>query len=305
MLMLAKDGMRTDLERIWRMCFDDPADYVRYFFDNKYNPNTCAVYVDENIGRPVAMLHMIEGYITEDSEIIPVQYIYAAATRPDYQRRGIMGQLLEFARRCAEARGQRYQILVPGSRELFKFYEKQGFYRCFKVRKVYMTRDDLKILASKKRNPASVVREKRAAPLTLNDIHAVRHDMLVDREGFVTWDMRALKYAAGAFECSGGRIITACSSTDAGYAFCYAEEGTVHITELIASTGFTAKIIRRILKVFEGDKFELTLPVYNEFFEKFGEIADFGMIRAVNGRYPINLLTVSGLHLPYLGLALD
>lgn len=305
MLMLARDGMRTDLERIWRMCFDDSPEYVRYFFDHKYNPNTCAVYVDEAIGRPVAMLHMIEGFITEDSEIVPIQYIYAAATRPDYQRRGIMKQLIEYARRCAEARGQKYMVLVPGSRELFKFYEKLGFYRCFKVRNVYMTRDDLKVLASKKKNPSSVVREKRSAPLTLTDIHAVRRDLLVDREGFVTWDFQAFKYAAGAFECAGGRIITACSSTEAGYAFCYAENGTVYVSELAAHTGFTAKIIRRMLKEFPEDRFELKLPVFNEFFERFGEIADFGLIRAVNDRYPINILTISGAHLPYLGLALD
>ena len=122
MITLAKDGMRTDLEKIWRACFDDSDEAVRYFFDYKYNPNTCAVYVDEGIGRPVSMLHMIEGFITEDSEIIPVMYIYAAATRPDYQGRGIMRQLLGFAERCAAARRQRYMILIPGSRELFRFY---------------------------------------------------------------------------------------------------------------------------------------------------------------------------------------
>jgi len=29
------------------------------------------------------------------------------------------------------------------------------------------------------------------------------------------------------------------------------------------------------------------------------------MISAVNGRKPISLLTLSGIHLPYLGMALD
>jgi len=305
MLTLAKDGMRTDLEKIWRMCFDDSADYVRYFFDYKYNPNTCAVYVDEAIGRPVAMLHMLEGFITEDSEIIPIQYIYAAATRPDYQDRGIMKQLIEFARRCAEMRGQRYMVLVPGSRELFKFYEKQKFYRCFKVRNTYMTKKDLIILSGAGKEKAAVIKDKRSG-LTLNDIHSVRRDVLVDREGFITWDFRAFKYAAGAFERSGGKIITARGEgTDAGYAFCYAENGTVYVTELIAQRGFTANVIRNIISEFEEDKYELQIPVFDEFFEPFGEISDFGMIRAVNDRYPVNILTISGAHLPYLGLALD
>lgn len=304
MLTLAKDGMRTDLERIWKMCFDDPADYVRYFFDYKYNPNTCAVYVDETVGRPVAMLHMLEGYITEDSEIIPVQYIYAAATRPDYQRRGIMRQLIEFARRCAHLRGQKYMILVPGSRELFKFYEKLGFYRCFKVRNVYMTRKDLLTLSGTKKEKSNIP-AARISKLSLADIHAVRRDMLVDREGFVTWDSRSFKYAAGAYELSGGKIITANDGIDAGYAFCYEEDGKVIVSELVANNGFVPVVIRNILDVFEADNFELRVPVYEEFFAPFGEIADFGMIRAVNDRYPVNILTITGAHLPYLGLALD
>lgn len=304
MLTLAKDGMRTDLERIWKMCFDDPADYVRYFFDYKYNPNTCAVYVDESVGRPVAMLHMLEGYITEDSEIIPVQYIYAAATRPDYQRRGIMRQLIEFARRCAQVRGQKYMILVPGSRELFRFYEKLGFYRCFKVRNVYMTRKDLITLSGAAKNSATAS-DMRTAKLSLADIHAVRRDMLVDREGFVTWDLRSFKYAAGAFEFSGGKIITANDGIDAGYAFCYEEDGKVMVDELVAHNGFVPVVIRNILDVFNAENYELRVPVYEEFFAPFGEVVDFGMIRAVNDRYPVNILTISGAHLPYLGLALD
>ncbi len=306
MLTLAKDGMRTDLEKIWRMCFDDSADYVRYFFDYKYNPNTCAVYVDETIGRPVAMLHMLEGFITEDSEIIPIQYIYAAATRPDYQNRGIMKQLIEFARRCAEIRGQKYLVLVPGSRELFRFYEKQGFHRCFKLRSVYMTRQDLIILSGYNKYITNESKSSRGDKLTLNDIHSVRRDILIDREGFITWDFRSFKYAAGAFERDGGKIITASGEgTDAGYAFCYAENGTVYVTELVAHSGFTAQVIRNILKEFNEEKYELHLPVFDEFFAPFGEINDFGMIRAVNDRYPTNIMTISGIHLPYIGLALD
>jgi len=249
---------------------------------------------------------MLEGFITEDSEIIPIQYVYAAATRPDYQGRGIMTKLIEFARRCAEVRGQKYMVLVPGSRELFRFYEKQKFYRCFKVRKTYMTRKDLMILSGCGKNKPTQNRYSRGAKLTLSDIHAVRRDVLVDREGFVTWDFRSFKYAAGAYELSGGKIIASGGEgTDAGYAFCYAENDTVYITELVASVGFTANVIQNILAEFEEEKFEFSLPVFDEFFEQFGEVVDFGMIRAVNDRYPMNILTISGNHLPYLGLALD
>lgn len=304
MITLAKDGMRTDLEKIWRACFDDPDDAVRYFFDFRYNPNACAVYIDEGIGRPVAMIHMLEGYITEDSEICPVMYIYAAAVRPDYQGKGIMKQLLDFACRCANARRQKYMIAVPETRDLFRYYEKQGFYRCFKVRNVFMTRKDLIALSGYGRQREEKT-DARPQSLTLTDLHAVRRDVLVDREGFVTWDFQSFKYAAGVFELQGGSIVAATDGFDAGYAFCSAENGRVFVSELVAHNGFTATVIRKILDAYSEDEFELYIPVFDEFFAPFGEIIDFGMIKAANGRYPVNILTISGAHLPYLGMALD
>jgi len=304
LITLARDGMRTDLERIWRMCFGDPAEYVSYFFDNRYNPNSCIVYVDETVGRPVAMLHLLDCSVTEDSEIVPAQYIYAAATRPDHQGRGIMSLLLEYARRYAEARGQKYLILVPGSRELFRFYEKRGYYRCYKNRSVYMSRKDLITLSGYKKSSQFSGRGKQHS-LMLTDIHAVRRDMLIDREGFVTWDFKALKYAAGIHERSGGFIVTCASGSEAGYAMCMPDGDTLKINEMISSSGFDGPLIHNILEATQSERFELRLPAFNEMFAEFGEITDFGMICSVSGRKPISLLTLSGNHLPYLGMALD
>lgn len=304
MITLARDGMRTDLERIWRACFGDSPEYVNYFFDNRYNPNACLVYVDETVGRPVAMLHMLECSVTEDSEIVPAQYIYAAATRPDHQGRGIMSQLMEYARRYAAARGQKYMILVPGSRELFRFYEKRGFYRCYKHRSVFMTRRDLVTLSGYGKTVQPHQRHKLPA-LMLTDVHAVRRDMLIDREGFVTWDYKALKYAAGIHERSGGFITTCADGSDAGYAFCFPEGSTLKVNEFISSSGFDVPLLHSILNASNAEQFELRVPAYNEMFANFGEITDFGMICAVSGRKPISLLTLTGTHIPYLGLALD
>ena len=305
MITLARDGMRTDLERIWRACFGDSADYVSYFFDNRYNPNTCIVYVDETVGRPVAMLHMLECSVTEDSEIVPAQYIYAAATRPDHQGKGIMSLLMEYARRYAAARGQKYMILVPGSRELFKFYEKRGFYRCFKHRHVYMSRRDLITLSGYGKQPAAAQSRQKQPALMLSDLHAVRRDMLIDREGFVTWDYKGFKYAAGIHERSGGFITTCADGSDAGYAFCHPVGSSLRISEFITSSGFDAPLVHSILNASRAEQFELRVPVYDEMFASFGEITDFGMISAVSGRKPISLLTLTGTHIPYLGLALD
>lgn len=304
MITLARDGMRTDLERIWRACFGDSPEYVSYFFDNRYNPNNCLVYVEESVGRPVAMVHLLECSVTEDSEIVPAYYVYAAATRPDHQGRGIMTLLMEYARRLAASRGQKYMILVPAGRELFRFYEKCGYYRCYRHRSVFMSRRDLISLSSYKANESASRRHSPPA-LMLNDIHAVRRDMLIDREGFVTWEYKAMKYAAGIHEHSGGFITTCAEGSDAGYAFCIQSGDTLKINEFIASSGFDVRLVHSILDSSTSERFELRVPAYNELFADFGEIVDFGMICAVSGRKPISLLTLTGTHIPYLGMTLD
>lgn len=303
--------MRTDLERIWKLCFNDSPETVKYFFDFRYNPNACAVYIDENVGRPVAMLHMLDANITEDNEIIGAQYIYAAATRPDYRGRGIMRQLIEFARRYAALKNQKYIILVPHDKKLFKYFDKLGFYSCFKVREVFMSRRELISLAGGDAavGAASMPRlheREHPAILTVSDIHAVRRDILADREGFVTWDYQSVKYASDLLLHTGGSIVTATNGIDAGYAFCRPrDDNSVFVSEFISSNGYQLELLRRILLTYGQESFEFHLPVYDELFSPFGDISDYAVLSAITGRKPIGLLTLTGMHQPYLGLSLD
>ena len=48
MIVFPQDSMRSDLERLWRVCFGDSDEYIRYFFENRYIPENCLVYVDES-----------------------------------------------------------------------------------------------------------------------------------------------------------------------------------------------------------------------------------------------------------------
>jgi len=299
MITLARDGMRGDLEYIWRACFGDPSDYIKFFFDFRYNPNNCAVYIDDESGRAVGMVHMLPASITEDAEAVPIQYIYALATRPDHQGKGIMTALLRFAEGYAARRRQRYMALCPGSRELYRLYEKKGFHRCFSVRKVYMSRQDLLFLS------AGADQHFRPRPLQLSDLAAVRRDVLIDREGAVSWDMEAIRYAAGIHAHCGGIVVAGANENAAGYAFCMAHGDSVDVTEFIAQPDYTKQLIMDILKTYPQDGFSLRLPMSDEFFAPFGDVEPIGMIRAVGGKNPVNILTLTGVHLPYLGLPLD
>ncbi len=303
MITLARDGMRPDIERIWRLCFpEDSPESVRYFFEHRYNPNSCIVYIDNNSGRPVAMLHILDLMVTDDSEIKNGQYIYAAATRPDFQGQGIMKKLVAASQKYAESRNKQYSLLVPAQHSLFKFYEKLGFYRCFQNRVITFSRVDLITLAKYK----GFEGKTKTVSLGDTELSAFRRNSLIDREGYVSWDDRAVSYAMGAHEAIGGRIISLRKGYVVCYAFCLEVEKTVLISEFIAPQELTVSLCRAILDAYpDAERFSLRVPVSNDFFEPYGDISDFGMIKATNGRKPTNLLTLTGRHAPYLGLALD
>ena len=300
MITLAKDGMRPDLERIWRVCFpQDSNESVRYFFERKYNPNSCIVYIDPMTGRPASMIHVSEAYITDDSEIVPALYVHAAATKPDMQGRGIMTGILNAAMKYAQAQKCKYLIIAPRKATQFRFFEKRGFYRCFSSRVMNLTRRDMETLADYRGKEGMTKR----VVLGDSELYHARRDALVDREGYVSWGKKAVSYAMGSIEADGGEIVATTEDYTPAYAFCRREGNTTVISEFIAQHEMSAQLCRAILDSFNTEIYSITVPMGDDFFAAYGDIADFGMIKALNGRKPTNLLTLTGRHKPYIGLA--
>ena len=303
MIIFPQDSMKSDLERLWRVCFGDSDEYIRYFFENRYVPENCLAFVDESVKRPVAMLHLLPIGISEDGGLIPSQYLYAACTRPDYRRQGIMRKLIEYAQKLGETRKLKYTVTVPAEPRLFKYYERYGFEKCYKHRIVYLDRSDLMFMC---KGSVRIPDNVRETMMKLSEVCSFRRDMLVDRDGFVIWDPAAMRYAVGSHEHDGGHIITLSYQGDYAYAFCSQDDYTVKITEFIVKDHFAPTLIRHILNSYpKAKKFILRLPVYDTFFEQFGEVVDFAMICRNDGRRPVLLTTLEGMRTPYFGLALD
>lgn len=303
MIIFPQDGMKSDLERLWRACFGDSDEYIKFFFEHRYVPENCIVYVDELIRRPVAMVHLLPMSISEGGGLSSAQYIYAACTRSDYRRQGIMSKLIETAVKLGESRGIKYSVTVPAESHLFRYYGKLGLSRCYKVRMVYMSRSDLIFLC---KDCIKVTGTMRETMMKLNDIYAFRRDMLIDRDGYVSWDMNAFRYAVGVHEQDGGHVITLTYNGDSGYAFCMESNGTVKITEFIVKEHFASALIRRILHSYpNAQKFIFRLPVCDTFFDKYGEVLDFAMICRNDGKNPVSVTTLEGIRAPYIGLPLD
>ena len=107
------------LIEIWQVCFGDDREYIQSFLDRCFD--NCVALVWEEDGQVQAMVYLLPFLLQPDSQ--PVYYLYAAATHPKVQGQGIMGKLLQ----AAKEQG-RPIFLKPGSKSLFDYYARNGFY---------------------------------------------------------------------------------------------------------------------------------------------------------------------------------
>ena len=106
---------------IWRECFGDEEDYLDFYFRNRFVPEDTLLVRED--GAPVAMLTLMN--VTRNGK--SGFYIYAVATLPACQGRGLQRRLSSWAEEIMRQRGGSFCCLVPAEEYLFRFYEKLGF----------------------------------------------------------------------------------------------------------------------------------------------------------------------------------
>ena len=119
--------MITSLRSLWKEAFGDTDEYIDIFFDTAFSPDRCRCAVD---GESVAAaLYLLDASYSGKR----IAYIYAVATAEAYRGRGICRRLMEDAEEYMKRRGYVGAILVPGSPELFRMYEKMGYVTCSRI----------------------------------------------------------------------------------------------------------------------------------------------------------------------------
>ena len=294
--LILSEMQREHLEQVAeleKICFSQPWSYTS--LEEELDNETAHFFVATVDDRVVGYIGV---FVVSDS-----CFISNIAVLPDYRRQGIMRELIQTAQKLGAYRKLKYSVTVPAEPRLFRYYGRYGFEKCYKNRVVYMDRSDLIFLS---RDAVKIPDSVRETMMKLTEVSAFRRDMLVDRDGFAIWDSNALRYAVSSHEHEGGHVITLSYGGDFGYAFCSEEAGTVRITEFIVKDYFASTLLYRILKSYpKAQKFVFRLPVYDAFFEKYGEVVDYAMICRNDGKSPVSITTLDGIRTPYLGLALD
>ena len=112
------------LRVLWREAFGDSEDFLDLFFSTAFDTERSrCVTVNGTIA---AALYWFDCSYDEKR----IAYLYAVATAKAHRGRGLCSALMEDMQRHAASLGYEGVILVPGSSELFRFYEKLGYKTC-------------------------------------------------------------------------------------------------------------------------------------------------------------------------------
>lgn len=126
---------RVALQALWKVCFGDDMAYTSLYFD-RYDISQ-RVFVARDGKAIAAMAIWFPATLVDaNGEETPAAYLYAVATAPQFRRRGICRELMAFAEKHLKTLGMQAVALVPGSPELFRFYEKLGYQTAFSCQEI-------------------------------------------------------------------------------------------------------------------------------------------------------------------------
>ena len=109
------------LRALWREAFSDSEDFLDSFFETAFSPERCrCAWLGDEL---VAALYWFDSSYDGGR----VAYIYAVATARAHQGKGLCTSLMKSAHCHLKSLGYDFAVLVPGSKELFRFYEKMRY----------------------------------------------------------------------------------------------------------------------------------------------------------------------------------
>lgn len=129
------------LKAIWQKVFGDSDDVIDCFFDNTADLNNAYVFKDDD--KCVSAFYLIDAPIKEGNTFKKSMYLYAAATLPEYRKKGIMSEMIKYAVKRLQLAGYDYLYLYPANEKLYSYYEKLGFEPVFKDRVYSIKPEDL------------------------------------------------------------------------------------------------------------------------------------------------------------------
>jgi ribosomal protein S18 acetylase RimI-like enzyme len=127
---LSEAGDIKGIKQVWKTCFGDEDAYIDFFFENIYRPGSFMLLLDDGMIASMTAAFPQRLAMT-GGRSLPVMYLYAFATAPEYRGRHCGEDLMAYAAEYLEKEGYAAAIVVPGDKGLFDYYEGLGFKNSF------------------------------------------------------------------------------------------------------------------------------------------------------------------------------
>lgn len=111
-----------DAYRLWQLCFGDTDAFLSSYFSEVYRDDSTLIGYTEGVA--TTHLQYLPVELSSGGERLPVSYVVAVCTHPDYAGRGLMKEMLKEALRLARERGDVASLLLPAEDWLFDYYAK-------------------------------------------------------------------------------------------------------------------------------------------------------------------------------------
>lgn len=116
-----------DLRELWKLAFGDSDTFIGYFFDTAYSPERCQRIVIG--GKTAAALYWLDCSYQGQK----LAYIYAVATHPEHQGKGLCRTLMAQTHAVLQEKGYSSALLMPAEPGLWEMYRKMGYRECCRV----------------------------------------------------------------------------------------------------------------------------------------------------------------------------
>jgi len=231
---------------------------------------------------------------TPDGQGLPAVMLYAIATHPKYQGRGLATQVMDFCDRYLIDDHKEMSILVPATDRLFDFYSKRGYIDGFNIREVVLTDEVIEGLIKSHRPPALIT------PTTPCAYNRRRNKQLQGRF-YVAYGDEEIAYQKKLSIRSGADIY---AMDMEGIHGCAAVErispGKVFFKELLMPEHLILRAAAQLAKRLPAKEYILRTPAYLcEHFE--GTVRPFGMVKP----YRMPDVDMAIKEPGYLGIAYD
>ncbi|PKM86158.1 MAG: GNAT family N-acetyltransferase [Firmicutes bacterium HGW-Firmicutes-12] len=294
-IRFANAGDIKSQKAIWKHCFGDQDSYIDQYYSKKYRMEETLLLLKD--GEISAMLTILPAkVVTPDNKSIASSILYAIATHPKHQNKGLASQLIDFTGHHLSLTNKSVSLLVPASKQLFEFYHKLGYTEAFYIREVLLS--NAQILSIKIQDQCTC-KIKPAIPQEYNQIR----DNLLMGKLYVSYTDELTTYQKIISQESGADIykiehddIQSCAVLER-----YTSDKVI-IKELLCPDNHSDMIIKQLAHTFPAKEYILRTPAFSG--ERYGgRVRPFAMFKkhldvGINSEIAFETLG-------YLGLAFD